>query len=150
MCSKLGQSGSLCKNTIILLCCVVAIGRADMAFSKEPSFLLSANGKEEILKGAKKEHGRVWSEHLNVDGKEILIVSVNIGSGVARVKFKLYLFSETRKQWELLLLRVTNTSKVIVDYNKRIKEVNIYSKAGKKLVSLPIESLNLNYDRAEQ
>jgi len=62
----------------------------------------------------------------------------------------LYLYSEVRKQWELLLVRVTNTSKAKVKYDNVTGSIIAISKAGKKLVSIPIEGMNLDYDRSEQ
>ena len=138
------------RNIVILLYGMAFFGISDMALASDYEPIAYADSKEEILKWGRDKYGLVFHEHVKADGKDILVVSVNITSGVYKIKLFVYLLASNKKTWTLLLTRETNTSHVTAKYNKGKKEIEIFSVAGKRLLSLPVEGLNLAYDPAEQ
>jgi len=128
---------------LMALCCITIVEMTDMTTSY-------ARTKEEILEQAKKEYGLVWSEHLNVDGKEVLVVAGDIDSDVHLKTIFFYMLSEDKQDWFYRLHIYARTSEVSVNYNKNNKEINLYSKKGTKLLSIPTEGMFLGIDPKEQ
>ena len=121
-----------------------------MAFSKESPSLFSANSKEEILELTKKEYPSFWSEHLIVEGKEVLVVTSYIGSGVYWTAVSVYVKTSNMNSWRLLLDSDAHTSRITVTFDEMSREIVFFSRARKRLFSLPVESLDLGIDQDKQ
>ena len=76
--------------------------------------------------------------------------SIDSAFGSTRLLIFVYLWTQERQRWDLLLTRQTNTSKISVKYSQQSKEIRIFSKAGKGIVTLPIDGLNFKFDPDEQ
>jgi hypothetical protein len=134
---------------VFLLCSLAVWGQSSMALSKDNQFLFSANSEETIINWGQKRYGPVLSEKIGADGEEVIILSADTGFGTSRLIVFVYLWAVERKKWELLLIRQTNTSKISASYNQDSREISVYSKVGKRLFTLPLEGLNLDFDSNE-
>lgn len=137
------------KSFIILVFYFAIWGQSSMVLSEDNQFLFSAESDETIISWGQKKYGPVLSEHVNADGKEVLILSADTGFGTSRLIVFVYLRAQERKQWELILTRQTNTSTITTTYNKNNREILVSSQAGKGLFTLPLDGLNLDFDPNE-
>jgi len=134
----------------LLLICTVFLGQIEIVHSGENPLLYSAKNKDEIIKWGRQKYGPVTTENIIANNKEIFILAGDAGFGTSRGVIYCYLYSQERKTWELLLLRFTNTSKITANYDEKTQNIDIISKSGKKLLVVPLDSTDLNYDPQEQ
>lgn len=75
-------------------------------------------------------------------------VIVDTGSGTYRKEVYLYLKSKQSNHFSLLIFRRSNSREIIIKLEN--EGIAIFSSAGKKLIYLPKEGLNLGFDPKEQ
>lgn len=113
----------------------------------------SYKNKTEIITECNKHYNYVSDTvTLNIDNKNIFIVYEDYGSGSKIILIKIFqnVSNQNKEEWRLLLIRNTNTSRVAYKVDELNKRVIFFSKSGKELVSLPFNSLNLQYDMLEE
>ena len=138
------------KIILCLLCTFTVWGQSIMVSADDLPYLYSADSEQAILDWGQKKYGPVSSEKITANGKEIVVLSVDSAFGSTRLLIFVYLWTQERQRWDLLLTRQTNTSKISVKYSQQSKEIRIFSKAGKGIVTLPIDGLNFKFDPDEQ
>jgi len=120
-------------------------------------FLLdSAKSEEEILSWAKAKSSfapierfdYARTERFDIDGKGLLVLFA--ARPMATRRIILFVYVRVEQEWTLLLFRRTNTAEVKVEPDKKAKQVVFRSKAGKLLLVLPLENLEIRPDGSEQ
>jgi hypothetical protein len=86
---------------------------------------------------------------ININNNNLFILFKDHAFGVARKTIYVYFQDKTikRKDWRLLCVRDTNTSKVDVELDQIEKEIIFKSKSKKILFKLPFDTLNLDFDK---
>ena len=130
------------KIAIIFVCYITVVVGAEMAFAKESSPPLFANSKEDLVEWGKEGRPLFRLIHLNVDKKEVLVATWEIGSGVYWTAVAVYVKSSNMQKWRLLLISDAHTSQIAVNYDEENKELQFISKAQKRLFSIPGENLD--------
>jgi len=103
----------------------------------------------DILKGSlENSYGILQAEEIRVGEMNVFYAIVDTASGTARKSILLYVRKSKDASWMLLLYRATNSSSVVM----KIEENSLvaYSKSGKKILTLPVDSLNLEFVPSEQ
>jgi hypothetical protein len=138
------KNQSMYALAIILLFCL----NAHAQMSK--IMLLHFENKNQIIEWGKKEFGYTGdSISIDVKGKPVFILFGDYYSGVQKKTIFVFLWRD-KKEWELLCIRHTNTSKVKVDLNTEGSEIVFKAKSGKTLMTLPFEAINLDSDKSEK
>ena len=109
------------------------------------NILFVAKDKNEIINSFKNVVV-VENDIIEANGKKILYVLLDSGSGITQLN--IYLYTYEHNEWKLFLIRLTNTSKVNI--NVKDDTLIIKSKAGKILVQQPIKDIERSYNRNEQ
>ena len=124
----------------------------------EDHVLYSAKSEQEILSWANgKSTLAPWlsrfdsarTERFDVDGKSLLVLLASRPRATTRMD--IYVYVDFRRpsgehQWSLLLVRYTNTADVKVEADKKAKQLVFRSKAGKALLILPLENVDLVFE----
>jgi hypothetical protein len=118
------------------------------AMSNNESLLYSTKSKKEIINWAKNKYGPTKNIPLKVYDKEVFIVLGDTAFGINRLAIHVYVYSLTSKQWDLLLLRFTNSSDIKVKVDK--DNILFFSKSGSLLFIQPIDTLTLDFQNNEQ
>lgn len=112
--------------------------------------VLNFENKTQIVEWGEKEFGYIGdSININIDGTNIFILLGDYSSGVQRKTIFVFL-ENLKKEWGLMSIRNTNTSSVKVDVDRERNEIVFKAKSGKTLMTLPFETLNLNFDTLER
>jgi hypothetical protein len=121
--------------------------------------LFSAKSEKEILSWArgKSSFGNdggerfdfAETERFKIDGKNLLVLLANRFFGTTRITIFVYV-GDDETGWDLLLMRETNTADVKVKADKKAKQLLFRSKAGKLLLILPVENIELSPEHDEQ
>lgn len=106
-----------------------------------------ANSEKDILKWANGRSETVNTEHVNIDGKTLLVVLANPPTGNSRTYIYVYEGADKNEKkgtngWGLLLSRCAGTATVTVKVDKKAKQLVFRSRAGKTLLILPTENLD--------
>ncbi|MES2041141.1 MAG: hypothetical protein V4495_25265 [Pseudomonadota bacterium] len=129
-------------SLLFSLHCAVATGQ-EIA---RPS--LFTGSKEQIAESMAKVFPESVAKEFEYDGKSLLSVIVDTGSGTYRKDVYLYLKSRQGNNFSLLVFRRTNSREITI--KKENDGISLVSSAGRKLIYLPKESLNLDFDLGEQ
>lgn len=131
--------------TLLLVFCIRGYAMKD---NTSIPLLYSAKTKGEITEWAKDNYGPSKIIPLTVDNKKALVVLGDTAFGLSRLLIHVYIYSQISKQWDLFLLRHTNTSDVSV----RVEDGNILflSKSKKVLFIQPIDTFTLDFQKNEQ
>lgn len=78
---------------------------------------------------------------LNVNGKKFHVFLADAGSGIEIIEIYLYVYSEYRKKWDLILSRMTNTSQVRVTVEN--DDIMFWSQENKLLLTQPAGSASV-------
>ena len=131
---------------LLLVCLRAPCARADTTVMPTPVLLTTAATETEIQQWGKQRFGLAPVEHYDLQGKQVLVLLGDAGSGLAlRV---IYVYVRAPDAWRLIAVRFTNTSEVKVE--KRPDALVFKSKAGKELLFLRAEGLPIDFDPAEQ
>jgi hypothetical protein len=121
----------------------------------EDHLLYSAKSEEEIFSWAKaksklspiERFDYVRAERFDVDGKKLLVVLAARPRATRRLQ--IFVYVSLVDEWNLLMVRFTNTADVKITEDRTAKELVFRSKAGKVLLILPIENVDLANDAKE-
>lgn len=109
---------------------------------------LITGSKEQIVESMAKVFPEAVAKEFEYDGKSFISVIVDTGSGTYRKEVYLYLKSKQGNHFSLLVFRRSNSREIIIKQEN--EGISIVSSAGKKLIYLPKEGLNLDFDPNEQ
>ena len=115
-----------------------------------------AKSDKEILAWAKADssfaHGERFDyariERIRIDDKSLLILLA--GRPMATTRREIFVYVGGNRGWSLLLWRYTNTAEVKIEVDKTSKQLVFRSKAGKRLLVLPTENIELMPNDTEQ
>jgi hypothetical protein len=118
--------------------------------------LYAAKSEAEILAWAraKADYGNIErfdsarTEQFEIGGKKLLVLLASRPMATQRMIIFVYVGND--HGWSLLLLRNTNTADVNVQADLKAQQLVFRSKAGKRLLDLPVENIALTPDRTEQ
>jgi len=114
--------------------------------------MFSFESQEAIKKWGENEFGTPpESQFIEIGEHKVYVLFCEYTSGVSRKTIYVYLQTNStdKEEWRLLLFRDTNTSKVTIEIDPE-NDILFKSKSGKKLLELPFNALNLNYDSLER
>jgi hypothetical protein len=127
---------------------ILLIMSSSMATASPGSILISAASEAEVISWAKSQFGSFSTKTFDAGKHRCFLLQRDAGSGTSRQV--IYLYLAQKDQLSLIATRFTNTSVVTVDLSSDPDSISFKSKSGKTLMTLPISSLNLAYDGAEQ
>ena len=113
----------------------------------EKEILSWARAKSDFGYGERFDSARI--ERFKIDGKNLLVLLATPPMATQRVTIFVYV-GDDETGWDLLLLRHTNTADVKIKADKKAKQLLFRSKAGKVLLILPIENIELVPEHDEQ
>ncbi|MFZ6745329.1 hypothetical protein ACO0LC_19065 [Undibacterium sp. JH2W] len=107
-----------------------------------------SGSKEQIEERMAKVFPGAAVKEFEYDGKSFISVIVDTGFGTYRKDAYLYLKSKQDNHFSLLVFRRSNSSEITI--KQESDGISLISSTGKKLVYLPKEALNLDFDPNEQ
>ncbi len=108
-----------------------------------------SSSPEELLRWATDTFGGANTQQVHADDKEVLILQVNEGSGVARTTALIYSSSD-EPAWRLAAILRSNSADLSVNVDVEKRSILFRSKSGKLLLTLSFDALNQDYDPADQ
>lgn len=115
---------------------------------QERDLIYSGGDASSIAKRLTKDWGAATTSEFDAFSRKFLAVVVDVGSGTTRKNIYLYVRSKDASAWNLILYRLTNSS--VVHFEAEKDGISAYAKSDRRLIFLPAEGLNIDFDAAEQ
>ncbi len=135
-------------NPIIISLLLYTLNCSNCFAQSEGFAIPSGVEKKQIVDNIGKVFGSVKVSEFRVGDKNVMTVFANSGFGTARMDIYLYIKNEETLKWDFMAFRATNSSTIKTNIDD--DGISFYSKSGKKLVFIPADGLDLDYNRFEQ
>ena len=112
------------------------------------NIMVMASSDDDLIDWAKSTFGSVARYDYQDNRRNILVLVVDRGSGLTLQSVLIY--EQNDYDWNLVLVRFTNSSELNPALINNSKELEFKSKSGKSLMRFTLDSLSVTYDSKEQ